>query len=204
MGTNAQFGNTFTDPANPDHDRGRCNQDRTHLANVTAGVVTPEFGNPLLRALVSDWRVSGIVTMSSGSWLTVTTGQDTAFSGISSQRVNQVSDDVYGDIERDAEGRILHYLNRAAFEMPAPGTLGNHQINSIRGPGNWNGIDLALSKLFSFADGQNVELRLEAFNVVNSWNWGSPNTNLSSGQFGRISGESGNPRIMQFGIKYGF
>lgn len=42
------------------------------------------------------------------------------------------------------------------------------------------------------------------FNLVNSFNWGNPQTNFNSGQFGRITDQAGNPRIMQFGIKYGF
>lgn len=95
MNTNAQFGATYTDPANPDHDRGHCDQDRTHIANATVGAQTPQFGNPILRTLASDWSVSGILNIRSGSWLSVGTGQDTAFSGISAQRANQVSDDVY-------------------------------------------------------------------------------------------------------------
>ena len=49
-----------------------------------------------------------------------------------------------------------------------------------------------------------LELRIEAFNLLNTFNWGSPTTTLSSGQFGRITSQTGSPRIMQFGIKYGF
>lgn len=45
-----------------------------------------------LRALASDWRLSGIFNARSGNWLTVTTGRDPAGTGISGQRVNQVSD----------------------------------------------------------------------------------------------------------------
>jgi hypothetical protein len=33
MGTAAQFGATYTDPTNPDNDRGYCDQDRTHIAS---------------------------------------------------------------------------------------------------------------------------------------------------------------------------
>ena len=48
------------------------------------------------------------------------------------------------------------------------------------------------------------EARLEAFNVTNRFNWGLPATNLSQSQFGRITTNGGTPRILQFGIKYGF
>jgi hypothetical protein len=49
-----------------------------------------------------------------------------------------------------------------------------------------------------------VELRLESFNLLNTFNWGDPLVNLNAGTFGRITTQSGSPRIMQFGIKYDF
>jgi hypothetical protein len=51
---------------------------------------------------------------------------------------------------------------------------------------------------------QNLELRIESFNLLNSFSWGAPTTNLGSGQFGRITTQAGDPRIMQFAVKYAF
>ena len=48
------------------------------------------------------------------------------------------------------------------------------------------------------------ELRLEVFNLTNNFNWGNPNLNFSANTFGRITTLAGDPRIMQFGIKYAF
>ena len=127
----------------------------------------------------------------------MTTGRDSAFTGVADQRVNQVSDDVYG------AKTLNSYLNRAAFEQPANGTFGNHVRNSIRGPGFWK-IDLALSRLFTFGTAQTVEIRIESFNVLNNFNWGNPSTNFSAATFGRIQSQAGDPRIMQFAVKYGF
>ena len=41
-------------------------------------------------------------------------------------------------------------------------------------------------------------------NLTNNFNWGDPATNINLGTFGRITTMAGTPRIMQFGIKYGF
>jgi hypothetical protein len=191
------FDGGYLKPDDPDFDRGHCTDDRTHLANATVGYQTPRFGTAMLRALGSDWRASGILNVRSGSWLTVTTGRDNAFTGIANQRVNQVSDEVYG------AKTLNNYLNRAAFEQPANGTFGNHERNSILGPGFWK-VDLALSRLFAFGASRNLEIRIEAFNVFNHFNWGNPTTNFNSGNFGRIQSQAGSPRILQFGIKYGF
>jgi hypothetical protein len=196
MVPNAQFGIGYTNPANPDYDRGHCDADRTHIANGTVGYVTPRVSGAL-GALASDWRVSGIVNVRSGNWMTVLSGRDGAFNGQANQRADQVSDDVYG------EKTLASYLNRAAFAQPANGTFGTHVRNSIRGPGFWK-IDLAVSKLVSLASAQNLELRVEVFNLLNNFNWGNPNLNFSAGTFGRITTMTGDPRIMQFGVKYAF
>jgi hypothetical protein len=107
-----------------------------------------------------------------------------------------VSDDVYG------EG-LNAYLNRAAFAQPALGTFGNYERNSIRGPGYWT-IDMSLAKQIALGAAQTVELRIEAFNLLNNFNWGNPGLTLSAGTFGRVTSNTGDMRIMQFGVKYGF
>jgi len=74
-------------------------------------------------------------------------------------------------------------------------------------------IDLAISKLVPFGT-QRMELRVETFNLFNTFNWGDPVINFNSSTFGRITtqaetpsatpaGDKG-PRIVQFGIKYDF
>ena len=161
------------------------------------GAQTPQFRSPALRALASDWRVSGILNSRSGSWLTVVSGRDNAFNGMANQRVDQVSVDVYG------AKTVTNYLNPAAFAQPASGQFGTHVRNSIKGPGFWK-VDLALSRLVSLAGTSNLEFRVEVFNLFNRFNCGLPNTNLGAGTFGRITTTTGDPRIMQFGIKYGF
>jgi hypothetical protein len=190
-----------TNPDDPAADRGHCDQDRTHLFNLTVAAQTPDFGGALMNALASGWRISGILNARSGSWLNITTGRDLAFNGqrFQEQRVNQVDEDVYG------EKTLGSYLNRAAFAQPAPGTFGNYERNSITGPGFWT-VDFALSKLVTFATSQRVEIRLEAFNALNNFNWGNPGTNLNAATFGRITALpiGASMRIVQFGIKYGF
>jgi len=187
-----------TNPANPDMDRGHCDQDRTHIGNLTVGVETPQFDNAVASAVASGWRLSGILNARSGSWLNITTGSDRALNGqrFQEMRVDQASDDVYGD-------GLNTYLNRAAFAQPALGTFGNYQRNSIRGPGFWT-IDTALAKQIAFAAAQTIELRIEAFNLLNNFNWGTPGTVLSANTFGRITSNTGDMRILQFGVKYGF
>ena len=193
----SQFTGGYTKPNDPSFDKGNCSQSRQQIANVSVGAQTPRFANTALRIVGSDWRVSGIVSARSGSWLTVTTTRDIAGTGITPQRLNQVNADPYGDKS------LNNYLSAAAFAAPGPGEYGNHVNNSIEGPGFWT-VDMALSRLVSFAATRQLELRLEIFNLFNNFNWGNPVTNFDAGTFGRITSSAGDPRIMQFGVKYGF
>ena len=193
-----QLASGYTDPSNPAFDRGYCDQDRTHLGVVTVGAQTPSFESTALRLIASDWRVSGIVNARSGSPLNVIAGGDRAFTGLQQQRPQRVLDDPYA-----SEKTTSQYLNPAAFAQPTNGTFGDYQRNSIKGPGFWK-VDMAVSRLFSIGATQNVEIRVESFNVLNNFNWGNPTTNFSAATFGRIQTQAGDPRIMQFGVKYGF
>jgi hypothetical protein len=195
--TFGQAASGFLKPDDPSFDAGNCTQDRRHIANLTVGAQTPEFTNPALRALASDWNVSGIVNARSGTWLTVTTARDVALIGIAAQRPNQVNDNPYGN------GSLSNYLTPGAFAYPAPGTLGDHVRSSVEGPAYWN-IDLAISKEIPFGGSQHVEVRLETFNLLNHFNWGNPVVNLDAANFGQILTQTGTPRLLQFGIKYGF
>jgi hypothetical protein len=200
-----QIANGYTNPDDPSFDRGLCDQDRTHIGVFTAGVQTPQFGRAAPRGAFSDWRISGILSAHSGQPINVIAGQDRAFTGIQNQRVNQVLDNPYGRKTLD------NWLNPAAFALPAPGTLGNFQRNSVRAPGYW-AIDMALSRLITTGTSRTLELRVESFNLLNNFNWGSlpvlqsdrTHVNFTSGAFGRITSMAGTPRIIQFGIKYGF
>jgi len=194
--TFGQAASGYLKPDDPSFDRGNCTQDRRHIANLTVGAQTPDFANAVVRALASNWNVSGIINARSGTWLTVTTARDVALIGISAQRPNEVGDP-YGD------GTLSNYLSPAGFAYPASGTLGDHVRSSIEGPAYWN-VDLALAKSIPVGGTQNVELRLETFNLLNHFNWGNPVVNLDAANFGQILTQTGSPRILQFGIKYAF
>ena len=188
---------TYTNPDDPAFDRGLCDQDRTHLAGFTVTAQTPRFAAGALRSWASDWTFSGIVTARSGAPINVITGVDRAGSGIADQRVNQVFADPYGDMT------LGQWLSPDAFEQPAPGTLGNFRRNSLRGPGFWT-VDAALSRVVPLGARHRVALRVEAFNLFNTFNRDVPDVNLSSPGFGRITSMAGTPRVLQFGISYRF
>jgi hypothetical protein len=178
-------------------DKGRCADSVTHIANISASAEMPQFQGTAARTLASGWRLSGIFRVSSGESLNVVANADRSLTGVQNgtQRVNQVSNDVYGD------GTIDNFLNPAAFAQPALGTFGTAPRNGYVGPGRKT-VDLSLVRAFRFGT-QQIQARVETFNVFNWNNWGNPNLQITNANFGRIL-TVGNPRIMQFALKYSF
>ena len=39
---------------------------------------------------------------------------------------------------------------------------------------------------------------------LNHFNWGNPTVNFDAANFGLIQTQAGSPRVLQFGIKFGF
>lgn len=199
-------GETNTMPGNRGFDRGDCNGDRRQLFNLTSVAQTPEFSNSTMRKIATGWTLSGIYRRASGQPLDILAGSDRALNGVQGfifgqqyQRGNQISATPYAD---KTGGPLTSWLDRAAFDIPALGTLGNYRRNSVVGPATWS-FDMALSRAFRFRESQRLEFRAEAFNVTNSFRPLNPNTTLTSAQFGQIRGAD-STRIMQFALKYVF
>jgi hypothetical protein len=189
----------WQDDNNRRGDRGNCVSDRRHVFNLTGVAETPAFANNALRAVASGWRLSVIHRRSSGSPVSITTGQDNSLTGKGNQRAQQILEDPYDD----TSGRPgTSFFNPRAFVVPTLGTFGNAGRNSVRGPGTWS-FDAALSRVFRFHETQRFEFRAEAFNVLNSFRPGSPSTAVNAATFGIIR-TAQEPRIMQFALKYVF
>ena len=211
-GNTVNLANGYNDPNNRHLDDGNCTADRRHVFTLTAGVEAPQFEGRALRAVATGWRLFGSFRALSGPFLTITPGSDRALnSQPAPQRVNQISDAVYNDNSIDPVTGGRRFLLASAFAQPALGTLGTMPRNSIEGIASRN-IDLALSRVFHLTGAQNLEVRAEAFNALNWFQWLqpgqtqpglAPNLALSGATFGQILA-AGDPRILQFAIKYVF
>jgi hypothetical protein len=156
---------------------------------------TPEFSNPTLRAILRDWQFSPAVRYQSGNRSSVTTGVDNALTGLGGQRAVQVLDNPYVN-----GGDPTAYLNRSAFTSPLNGTYSNLAPFTIVNPANLQN-DFALTRTFKIGGSQAVQFRWEVFNAINHVNFNPPVTALNSSSFGTIQ-TAGDPRIMQFALKF--
>jgi hypothetical protein len=190
-------GPTYTDPTNRVLDRSNCSSDRRHIVNISAVLKTPQFSQRMLQRIAGSWQLSTIVRRQTGNFGTVTTGVDNALSGIGGQRPLQVLPDVL-----QPNATVDHYLNRNAFASPAAGTLSPMAPLLIPNPGVLQ-VDMSLQRVFRIREGQTLQFRGEAFNLPNHLNPNAPTLGLNSTTFGTIT-SAGDPRIMQFALKYLF
>jgi len=179
------------------NERAGCPGDTRHSINGSVVYETPQFSGRLMRLLASAWQVSGIARIQSGTSLAVTSGFNTSLgTGFGIDRANQVLADPYLP-NKGVNG----WLNPAAFARPADGVWGNASQN-IQGPG-FITLNMGLTRKFRMSERQSVEFRAEAFNMPNHLNPNNPVLALNSKDFGKIL-SAGDPRIMQFALKYLF
>ncbi len=119
-------------------------------------------------------------------------------------RPNQIGNPNFG------YGTKIHnrfqWFYEGAFATPIAsstgGMVGNEKRGVVSAPG-FERIDLGLFRNIKIHDGMDVQIRGEAFNVLNHTNLGSPSASASSSTFGQITGARDN-RIMQIAGKFTF
>ncbi len=188
------------DPLNPDDTWGLSDHDRQHRLVTSFVWELPSPKSGPARTVLGGWQFNGIVTLSSGTPFTVSSGRDTMLS-FSTSRANVVGDpELPGD--RSRADVIQMYFNPQAFAVPQDGTLGNSPRNFLIGPGVKN-VDLSFFKTFEVRQGLRIQFRVEAFNAFSFVNLNNPRNNITSTDPGRIT-TAGDARVMQFGLRMTF
>ena len=182
---------------------GISDLDRTHVL-----IANWMYELPFLRGdsgwasrAFGHWEITGVYQFQSGGPFSVRSNDD--FAGVGPGSGNQFWN-LIGDptIARTPFTTTAAWFNPAAFARPAAGTFGVQPRNSLRNPHTWN-LDMGLRKIVPVRGSNRVELRVEAFNVLNHPNWGGANSNPTSGSFGLVTGKSGE-RVIQLATKYMF
>jgi len=171
----------------------------------------PGSGNPIVRTIVKDWQISGITQFRSGRPLgsigaacnlpnagTCYADYNPTFSG--PVRINGD----YGD------GDVLGttppaYIDRNAFQSPAPFTYGNTPRTlafDLRNPSYFN-QDLSVRRDFPIARIK-LGLGIDVFNVFNTVVFGGIQTNITNANFGRVSSQANTPRVGQIKVRLVF
>jgi len=185
-------------------ERARTSADRRHIFTMS-GVWRVDYFKDSASAwrwLARDWTVSAIVTLQSGTPLTIGAGQDRNLDGLTNDRADLVGDpEVDHDVSRDQ--LIEGWFNVAAFANPALGTNGSSGRSIVDGPGYRN-VDLGIFRDVPLKGRSMFQFRIEATNVFNIVNFMNPGTNLAApALFGKIRAAR-NMRQVQLGARVSF
>jgi hypothetical protein len=171
----------------------------------------PGSGNPVVRAIVKDWQISGITQFRSGRPLgsigaacnlpnagNCYADYNPSFSGPVRINGNYGVGDVLGATPPT-------YIDRNAFQSPAPFTYGNTPRTlafDLRNPSYFN-QDLSVRRDFPIAR-MKLGLGVDVFNVFNTVVFGGIQTNITNANFGRVSSQVNTPRVGQIKVRLVF
>jgi Carboxypeptidase regulatory-like domain/TonB-dependent Receptor Plug Domain len=213
-----------------------------HAVNINFNYLIPDgskllpdgfWRNPLTKGVLDGWNFSGVGAYYTGGALTITcaiasapigyyTGTPTSAPGTRCQMVgplwmpNGSTPTSAGSQAPTADPRLWYPFNASSFALPPVNSwgIGNTPPTLTYAPGfeNW---DLNIYKEFRMGkeQGRALQFKVTAFNFMNHFNPGNPNTSLTynyntgaqtNGNFGVITTQSGNPRRITLSLRLRF
>jgi len=195
----------------PENELGPSSYDVRHTLVFNAVYQLP-FGRGLsgaARQFVQGWQIGVVANYASGIPFTPLIGFDYA-GDLSSDPNPQKPDWAPGfDASRAILGSPDNWFDSNAFILPPRGEYGNVQRNSLRGP-DLKVVDLSIFKNTAIGR-QNLQLRIEIFNLFDRANFATPNSGSLFNPDGtripaatQITRTSTTARQVQFGLKFVF
>ena len=213
--------NFVRDPLLPALDRGNSDHDIRHVGVINSiwelpfGLGRAHWNQGFMGRVLEGFQMTGILTMQTGRPFDVLGTRDSLRVG----RVNRadlVGDPFAGGGTFSPGTKVFFSNNRAAFANPdfdTPATIGRNQFH---GPSFVN-LDMSVAKRMKIWENASIELRLEAYNVLNHPNFNNPGDDpalvgnqIGSSVFGQILRQLGRPdgttgaRQLQMAAKFVF
>lgn len=217
-----------TDSLNRRSNRGNVAPTRRHRW-ITNAVYELPFGkgrrymsraHPLWQGLAGGWRLSSILVLQTGPYLTATfTGGDPSGTNAPARGAQRPDAIQSGNLSNPVADR---YFNREAFvcpgrlpgspdqfncNVPPIGRFGNAGVGTLVGPGTIN-LSMGFGKEFPIRERTTLKFEASFTNLPNHPNFANPGTNIASIAFGRTTSargaDSGGNRVGQFGLRLEF
>lgn len=156
-----------------------------------------------LSHIVGGWRVSAIQIYSSGLPIALTRNNPLPiFNGITRPLVDTYENwraPIAGDKFDPNVDRFL----KPANQFPAqPNNFGNATRYNPKVRAFWNKSEnVSIAKTFAIREDLRIDLRGEAFNILNRTVFGTGSTNLNAGNFGIVINQVNDPRQLQVALK---
>jgi hypothetical protein len=184
--------------------------DQTHavkfstLYDLPFGKGRKWINHGFLTQVIGGWRVSAVQVYASGLPLALTLNNPLPiFNGITRPFVDTYAD-WRGPIAGDKfDPNVDRFLKpRTAFPAQPAAGFGNETRYNPKLRTFWpKNENVSLAKTFPIRESLRIDLRAEAFNVINRTIFGSGSTNLDSATFGVVTNQSNTPRQLQMGLK---
>jgi hypothetical protein len=168
--------------------------------------------NRFVRALASDWKISGITRFATGVPLgTIAAACNVPQAGGCWSSYDR---NFTGDVRINGEwgdgnvvsGTTTAFLDVRAFKSPAAFTYGDTPPTmafNLRNPSLFN-QDLSLRRDFPITEKVKFTLQGDAFNAFNNVRFGGINLNITNAAFGKVSSQVNTPRAVQFSARISF
>jgi hypothetical protein len=214
-GTSAGIALALGDQNSPGQRWGRASFDRTHRFVFSETWTLPGPHGGFQSAVLAGWDLAAIVTIQSGSALTIADTNAENIFGISEDRAQLTGTCTKNQLVAGGPiaSKLNHYFNTSCFTNPLVigtdgiGTaFGNSRTGIVDGPGQAN-LDFAVTKEVTVSwprEKSTVEFRAEFYNALNHPQFANPDSNFSSPTFGVISSTAVNPRVGQLALKLNF
>jgi hypothetical protein len=159
-----------------------------------------------LDKLVSGWGVTGITTFQTGYPLPLSAQQNVIatqfYGGVTRPNVTA---GCQKSISGSAQSRLTKWFNTSCYSQPGSYEFGGESRtdSKIRAAGvsNW---DFSLGKSTAITERVNLQFRAEAFNIANRVMFSAPGTVLGTSQFGVVSAQRNQPRLIQLSLRLNF
>ncbi len=152
--------------------------------------------------VIGGWSLNGIYSFQTGAPVTWVNGSTTS-----------PGDYVYfggpGQLQVDARQTNGPAFSTSLFATSSSQTFAYHirtfstTFPNVRQDGI-NQLDASLLKRFNVSERAYLQLRLEAFNVLNHPTFAAPNTTATNAGFGLITSQANRPRQLQLGARFVF
>jgi hypothetical protein len=172
--------------------------DQTSRVVLNAVYELPAPGsNAIVKRSLGGWQVGAIASFLSGGPLGVGSAVNNTFSQGGGQRPNW-----NGVQPISSTPSPDQWFNTAVFSNPAAYAYGNspRTFGGTRGDGARN-LDMTISKNIQLYEKLRLQFRGEFFNLTNTVRFAPPNQTFGNPQFGQVTSQLNQPRVIQFGLK---
>ncbi len=173
------------------------------LYRIPAGRGNRWLADGLPSWILGGWQVNSILQARSGQPFNLSVAGDVANIGNDYVGRKYARPNIIGD-PRLENPTAERFFDPGAFAIPRfeYGNFGRNVLST----GRVFNLDLSLVKALTGGQDEQrrLELRLEAFNLLNVMNWSAPATTIGLPDAGRITSLAVPPRDLQFGLRFQF